>query len=279
MGSADTVTQREQEEKIQDHTIPNDLKNQTMAESRVPMTLRDVFFDDPFFKSTWEDFDDVRENMLRESRDMWKRCEEEFKRMETSMSSNMIQSSSNQTMESSSSLNKMVMDSSSMMDKKVMDSNSMTDKKIKETNNANDIFNMDRRQGWMMPRRWMMPNLFNTDFAKQMDMFQNKDSEVIRMKDDKDKFEVSLDTSQYRPDELRVIVASGVISVEGKHEEKSEDGRTMVSRQFSRKYSLPAGAKQENVVSNLSSDGVLVISAPKSLALVNGDRNIPIKEK
>merc|ERR1712033_104176 len=279
MGSADTVTHREQEEKIQDHTIPNDLKNQTMAESRVPMTLRDVFFDDPFFKSTWEDFDVVRENMLRESRDMWKKCEEQFKRMETSVSSNMLQSSSKQMMESSSNSNKKVMDSSSMIDNKAMDSNSITNKKLAETTESDDIFNMDRRQGWLMPRRWMMPNLFNTDFSKQTDMFQNKDSEVIRMKDDKDKFEVSLDTSQYRPDELRVNVASGVISVEGKHEEKSEDGRTMVSRQFSRKYSLPAGAKQENVVSNLSSDGVLVISAPKSLALANGDRNIPIKEK
>merc|ERR1712061_679468 len=108
-----------------------------------------------------------------------------------------------------------------------MESNSTTDKKLKETNNANDILNLDRRHGWMMP------SLFNTDFSKQMDMFQNKDNEVIRLKDDKDKFEVSLDTSQYRPDELRVNVASGVILVEGKHEEKSEDGRTMVSRQFS----------------------------------------------
>merc|ERR1712121_326659 len=129
MGSADTVTQREQEAKIKDHSRSYNtkrLKNiQTMAESRVPMTLRDVFFDDPFFKSTWEDFDAVRENILRESRDMWKRCEEEFKGMETSMSSNMIQSSSNQTMESSSNLNKKVMDSSTMMDKMVTDSSSM----------------------------------------------------------------------------------------------------------------------------------------------------------
>merc|ERR1712098_3229 len=219
----------------------------------------------------------VRENMLRESRDMWKRCEEQFKRMETSMSSNMLQSSSKQMMESSSNSNKNVMDSGSMMDKMVMDSNSITNKKLTETADSDDIFNVDRRHGWMMPRRWMMPNLFNTDLSKQMDMFQNKDSEVIRMKDDKDKFEVSLDTSQYRPDELRVNVANGVISVEGKHEEKAEDGRTMVLRQFSRKYSLPAGAKQEKVVSNLSSDGVLVISAPKSLAVTNGDRNVPIK--
>merc|ERR1719290_729099 len=148
-----------------------------------------------------------------------------------------------------------------------MDSNSMTNKNLMET--KDDIFNLDRRNGWMMPRRWMMPNLFNTDLSKQMDMFQNKDSEVIRVKDDNDKFEISLDTSQYRPDELRVNVENGVISVEGKHEEKSEDGRKMVSKQFSRKYSLPAGAKSENVVSNLSSDGVLVVSAPKKEAITH----------
>merc|ERR1711975_89337 len=32
----------------------------TIDESRVPITLRDFFFEDPFFKSTWEDFDVLR---------------------------------------------------------------------------------------------------------------------------------------------------------------------------------------------------------------------------
>merc|ERR1712080_754039 len=132
-----------------------------------------------------------------------------------------------------------------------------------------EMNSMDKGKGWMGPRKWMMPSMFNSDFAKQLDLFQTKDSEVIRVKDDDDKFEVSLDTSQYRPDELRVNVENGVISVEGKHEEKSEDGRKMVSKQFSRKYSLPAGAKSENVVSNLSSDGVLVVSAPKKEAITH----------
>merc|ERR1711973_4390 len=88
--------------------------------------------------------------------------------------------------------------------------------------------------------------------------------EVVRVKEDEKKMEVSLDTSQYRPDELSVSVSNGAITVEGKHEEKSESGHKMVSRQFIRKYSLPAGARAEDVVSNLSSDGVLVISANKS---------------
>merc|ERR1719186_2489974 len=116
--------------------------------------------------------------------------------------------------------------------------------------------------GWMFPRRWMLPSLKNE--FKDMNLFQSKDSEVIRVKEDDNKMEVSLDTSQYRPDELSVSVSGGVVSVEGKHEEKAEDGSKMVSRQFVRKYTLPNGAKPEDVVSNLSSDGVLVITAKRS---------------
>merc|ERR1712024_26517 len=93
--------------------------------------------------------------------------------------------------------------------------------------------------GWMFPRRWMLPAL-NTDLPSNMDIFKDKkDNEVIRVKEDEDKM------------------------VEGKHEERAEDGTKMVSRMFSRKYALPPSAKQEEVASNLSSDGVLVITAPK----------------
>merc|ERR1719436_1816614 len=116
--------------------------------------------------------------------------------------------------------------------------------------------------GWMFPRRWMLPAL-NTDFPTNMELFKTKDSEVIRVKEDDSKLEVSLDTSQYRPDELSVAVSDGVLVVEGKHEEKAEDGSKMVARSFSRKYSLPASAEADQVASNLSSDGVLVITAPK----------------
>jgi HSP20 family molecular chaperone IbpA len=105
--------------------------------------------------------------------------------------------------------------------------------------------------------------MLKNDLMKDLDIFNTEDSQVIRMKDDDEMFEVSLDTSKYRPDELSITVGDGVISVEGKHEEQSDDGRKMVSRQFSRKYSLPVGAKGDNVLSNLSSDGVLVITVNK----------------
>merc|ERR1712066_149434 len=69
--------------------------------------------------------------------------------------------------------------------------------------------------GWMFPRRWMLPAL-NTDFPTSMELFKTKDSEVIRVKEDESKLEVSLDTSQYRPDELSVAVSDGVLAVEGR---------------------------------------------------------------
>merc|ERR1719309_545023 len=140
------------------------------------------------------------------------------------------------------------------------------------TNDNRSLMRQDSKSrwenGWMFPRRWMLPGL-SSDITKDLDIFKSKDNEVIRVKEDEKKMEVSLDTSQYRPDELKVSVDKGVVTVEGKHEEKTEDGSKMVSRMFSRKYTLPADARAEDVVSNLSSDGVLVITAAK--------RNLAIK--
>merc|ERR1740131_848504 len=106
----------------------------------------------------------------------------------------------------------------------------------------------------------MMPKLFDDNLSSMMEM---KDSNLLSMKNDDTKMEISLNTSGYKPSELKVNVADGEISIEGKHEEKSEEGHTMVSRQFSRRYTLPAGAKLAEVESNLSQDGVMVITVPK----------------
>ena len=65
------------------------------------------------------------------------------------------------------------------------------------------------------------------------------------------------------------------LTVEAKHNEQSEDGRSFVSKQFLRKYTLPRGCRQDSVASNLSSDGVLVITALKSSLIVDS-RSVPI---
>merc|ERR1712004_161692 len=50
----------------------------------------------------------------------------------------------------------------------------------------------------------------------------------------------------------------------GRHEEKKVDGSGYIQRSFSRSYSVPTEAEADKMVSNLFSEGVLVITTPKS---------------
>merc|ERR1711944_223115 len=109
------------------------------SESRVPMTLRDSFFNDDFFRNSWEDFDKLRQQMTSESQNFWKRAEQEMKMLETSASSMMQQSSG-------SSSNAAEKESSSA------------------TSGARDLMRSD---SMLVPsiflRRWMMPRMFGID--------------------------------------------------------------------------------------------------------------------
>merc|ERR1719499_1368364 len=111
-----------------------------------------------------------------------------------------------------------------------------------------------------MPRNWIMPKFLDENFNSVLDM---KDSSLISIKNDDKKMEISLNATGYKPSEQKVNVADGELNIEGKHEEISEAGHTMVSKQFSRRYTLPAEAKLAEVESNLSQDGVMVITVPK----------------
>ncbi len=102
-----------------------------------------------------------------------------------------------------------------------------------------------------------------SDFG-DMELFKHgNDHDVIRFTDDKDKIEVSLDTAHYKPEELHVQVKNNMLVIDGSHEEKSEDGKHNVTRRFTRSYTLPEGTRTEDVTSNLSTDGVLVVKALK----------------
>jgi len=245
------------------------------SESRVPMTLRDSFFNDDF--NSWEDFDKLRQQMMAESQNFWRRAEQEMKMLESSSSSSAMQQQSS----SSSSSNAVRKESSSSSSGGA---------------NPRDLMRSDSMLvPSMFPRRWMMPRMFGmmdsgaldsmpafgedffSDKLSKMNLFQDKgDDQIIRVKDDDAKFELSLDTHGFRPDEIKVNVAGGVLGVEAKHEEKGDN--KFVLRQFSRKYTLPEGCEAARVNSNLSSDGVLVISAPKRQAIkaAAGATNTPI---
>merc|ERR1711863_244133 len=182
-------------------------KKDKMPETRVPMTLRDHFLQDPFFKSAWEDMDSFRGSFFKDSQ---------------SQSAKMIE----------------------------------TSEKKEETKDDSGFKNKFGR--YLVPRKWMMPSLWSGEESLKLN-----DSSVINLVDDETKLEVSLNTAGYQPSELSVNVGDGELVIEGRHEERSQAGEMMVSRQFRRQYGLPAHTKLDQVVSNLSQDGVLVVTVPK----------------
>lgn len=88
--------------------------------------------------------------------------------------------------------------------------------------------------------------------------------------------QVILDVQQFTPSEITVKTNGRSIVVEGKHEEK-QDEHGFISRHFVRRYLLPDSHDIEGVVSSLSSDGILTVTAPKlGEKPTNAERVVPI---
>merc|ERR1712226_606676 len=164
-------------------------------------------------------FDKLTEGMFSEPRSTWKRFDQDFRNRTCMQKSSQETTSREERRES-------IKESSSLM--------------------RNDSTSR-QQNGWMSPHHWMLPDL-NSKLGL----------DSLKTNEDDSKMEVSLDTSQYRPDELKV-------TVEGKHEEKAEDGSKMVSRMFSKKYTLPADAKDEDVFLSCLLMGSL-LSLPQGIA-------------
>jgi len=120
-----------------------------------------------------------------------------------------------------------------------------------------------------------MPLLSN-HYARPWRVRHQKHSGVSHIVDERDTFKINLDVKQFKPEELSVKVADGFVVVEGNHEER-QDEHGFVSRQFSRRYKLPDNVDPDVVTSSLSSDGVLMVSAPKkALPAPENQRPVPI---
>merc|ERR1712045_70342 len=128
-----------------------------MPETTVPVSLRDAFLEDPFFRTGWDE-------MNSECREM----------------------------------------------------RSFTSKE-----GDNTLANMDRGWPWL-PKQWMLPQLLQDFHLPEM-----KDSLMLGLQEEKDKMEVTLDTSGYKPDELKVEIKVGDAPEreEGGHRVQPEPGR------------------------------------------------------
>jgi len=206
---ASSVVSKYVEEHMKNYETKEQIEKKDLP---VPMTLRNTFFEDPFFKNTLANIENTRKEF--------------FKNARQNLESRMMHAINQESSELKS------------------ESNSVT------------------------------PEMFNCDFDS---LFDHKDIGVIQQVDDETKLEVHLDTAGYKPDELKVEAGKGVITVVGKHEEKDEAGQVRVSRQFCREYMVPQGCREEEVVSSLSKDGVLVVTAPRHKdGRKEGRRNVHI---
>ena len=133
------------------------------------------------------------------------------------------------------------------------------------------------------------PVLSHQNFGRDLTAFDDFFGQRVRSLDslgrsevtnDDDKFEIKLDCNQFKPEELTVKTVNNEVLISGKHEERNEsDGsKSWVSRQFSRKYTLPLGCEAQEVQSSLEPNGMLRITAPKHELpeLMDKQRDVPI---
>jgi len=239
----------------------------------VSVSMRDLFFDDPFFKNSWHDFDKVRDAMFAESRDLWKTLEERFQGSSRCINLNAVSSTLSEV-ENVENADKVEGGPPELEKQEKNDDSGKEAERVKDEAACSDDVTIVRtpredqpaaiqdikgrwENGWMFPRHWMTSSIASLE---NLDLFKTEDPEVVRVRDYVSGMEVSLDTALYKPEELKVDVIGNVVCIEGKHVEVAEDGSNTEVRSFSRTYSLPNGARAETVVANLSSDGILVVS-------------------
>jgi len=110
------------------------------------------------------------------------------------------------------------------------------------------------------------------DYFKDTSLNSGTNSSEHDFKTEKDSYKVVLDVQQFKPEELCVKTSddNNTIIIEGKHEEKKEDSSHSgyIARAFTRKYTLPSDVKLDQLQCNLSSDGVLQVTAPRTVAAI-----------
>uniref|UniRef100_A0A0K0FNK0 Protein lethal(2)essential for life (inferred by orthology to a D. melanogaster protein) n=1 Tax=Strongyloides venezuelensis TaxID=75913 RepID=A0A0K0FNK0_STRVS len=93
-----------------------------------------------------------------------------------------------------------------------------------------------------------------------------------------DSFTLNIDVSHFEPSELKVNIIDGNVVIEGSHDEKI-DKYGSIKRNFVRKYILPKNVAEEDIVSELSKDGILTIEGKKKTPEEGKIINIPIHRK
>lgn len=126
-----------------------------------------------------------------------------------------------------------------------------------------DHFSPVRRDFWTNLERGLLRSL-SSPLGSLRSHLSELDELAKNMHIDKDGFlDIKLDVEHFKPEEINVKTVGNSIFVEAKHEERKDSEAGYVSRRIVRRYDLPEGYQPEEVISKLSSDGVLEIKCPK----------------
>lgn len=139
-----------------------------------------------------------------------------------------------------------------------------------------------KRRRNLIPDFWNRPDPFDSIFEPMRYTFYRAPSlrwdGEENLSNPKDGFQVALNVENFKPEEISVKVIDNTIIVEAKHEERSEDNESYVSRQFSRRYVLPDEYNMKDVISKLSADGILTVKVPPKHLDEQSFRKIDIQQ-
>ena len=103
--------------------------------------------------------------------------------------------------------------------------------------------------------------------------YEPKSKVVVSNKDNK--FKISLDTSNYQPEEITVKVVNDKIAITAKHEAKEKDVYEFY--EMHRTFDIPENVDSHAITSHLSTSGQLTIEAPLKALPESTERTISIE--
>ncbi|NWI45892.1 CRYAA protein, partial [Picathartes gymnocephalus] len=107
------------------------------------------------------------------------------------------------------------------------------------------------------------------------------ESGISEVRSDRDKFTIMLDVKHFSPEDLSVKIIDDFVEIHGKHSERQDD-HGYISREFHRRYRLPANVDQAAITCSLSNDGMLTFSGPKvpsNMDAGHSERPIPVSRE
>ena len=121
-----------------------------------------------------------------------------------------------------------------------------------------------------------LPRSIRPYFRPWRSLIDHEITTPVTIENDSDKFRVVLDVQQFAPNEILVKTIDNSIIVEARHDERRDDDG-FIMKKFMRRYDLPPGHDVNRVMSNLSTDGILTITAPKTAPPLPGVRIVPVE--